>query len=372
MEDVFRFMVLRPAEAVDPQKSTHPDAENPESEFQQSAKQALAAEDPLAAMVEIAQQFKGSERYVSSLGQLSTQLETFRSRLSQAGAIDVKALRGIIQNAFGMAAEDLVRSPEYVQDWQDMADSLIALTITHQEDIPDHAELVQGMRLCGLIERVAARDARLDAPGAIEGALREIVLLPDGIFPLPPARRLPRLSPEQLEALRQERIREEQAAAAAGQRLANLRTALDELKAVRAEDFRPVGAPQELRVEPEELRREGMFSWVTNLFGRRPPTVQAVAAPPMPERSPWILSEEAIAQRLSASTQEQIASLGISLETTPLPELTQVLEAKLMEVGAQVYKPPEPARVVRIGSKFVAVPALSGEAIARQQPDIES
>lgn len=339
--DVFRFMVLRPPEAIDPDASSYVSTENAQSTFQFQLKRLRRAETTtLKNMVQSADEFIASERYVLNVNQLNTPLRRFGEHLRREKSPSVEKLNEIIQEVFGQDGVSLVDSEEYSEDRRNVADSLIALAITDEGENRNYEDLAHVMRLCGLLERVAAKDATLETEGAIGDALNRAVLLPKEIFPLPPQWLQVGISSEEQEEIRRKKEKEKEKAEKLAQQLSNLQTALDELKTMRSSDFKKM----EYLLEKKE---DGTVKLASDL----------------PEQTPWILSEEAT-NRLSESARTGIDSAGISLDTTPLPEITTILENKLIEVGSRVFEAKKLTRINRIGSTFFKVP------IERPLPEI--
>lgn len=328
MEEIFRFMCLRPPEAVDLDLSNHIDTTNLQSVFQGQLKEVHSSENALQDMVNLAEEFIASEKFVDNLDQLSIPLKQFGEHLLQEESPNLTIICQMVLHVFNQDATILIIDPNYINDRQNTADSLIALIIAKEEQTQNYNDLIYAFCLFGILERVAAQDATLDMEEAIDEAFNQTVLLPVGIFPLPSCQYPEEISPEEQEAIRREEIKKHQEAEMLKQRLVNLQTALDELSSVSASDFKQV-------VDQGEIQ----------------------------EQSPWILSEEAI-KRLSQSTRVEINNLSISLDKTPFTEATQILETEFMNVGTEVYKAEEPTKMVKIGSTFFDVTDISPEMAA--------
>jgi hypothetical protein len=136
------------------------------------------------------------------------------------------------------------------------------------------------------------------------------------------------ISLKELEDIKGERKKHEVKVEKSAKKMANIRKALSELKNVRLTDFRK-------KTQPEEAMSKETAS-IT---------------------SPWTLSKDAIS-KLSESTMEVINNLGISLATTSIPQLTQLLQSESIEVGAEVYKAGKSMNVVKIGSNFFNVNSI--------------
>ena len=341
MESLFRFMTLRPPEEVELDNSNSVSTENPNSQYQKALREAGSA-NALEGLIGQTREFMATPNYVTDLGQIAIPLKDFGKSLTETKPQDLGALEDIVRQIFPpYDAIQLVDSPEFLEAKGKLADSIIALSIIPEQEGDEYfyKELLQGIRLCTLIERIATQDVTLDNEWALEEALNQLVLLPDGIFPLPAPLPQTEIRMNEGDAIQQVEAEQQQAHEVLVERLGNLRTALDELSNVRASDFKQVEyAPDESAVE---LRAD------------------RVAVPAEP--NPWVLSEDAI-NRLSQSTLAEINTLGIDLDTVSVPEATQIFERELIEVGNEVYQAPKPTEMVRIGVNFMALPEVFARA----------
>lgn len=105
----------------------------------------------------------------------------------QAAAATAKSraeLAAAIQADFGKTAQELLADPSFKTLFRDVRDSIVAVFIDLTARSLPIADLARLARLMDLITRVAADDASLEQPGAIQGALSETLLLPTAVFPL--------------------------------------------------------------------------------------------------------------------------------------------------------------------------------------------
>ena len=203
MNEVFRFHVLRPPDAVsDP--DTISTAE--ESGFQQKLREKVTKEEELSAIQQEALSFisgdlEGSDEYCvpPDLKDVLTAFQECQmvldNAISQEVIIDLETVKPIIEDMIANAGGrettlgDQIVGRGRASFREFVADSIIALTILHQENLPIFENMVKYLRLMSLIEKVASEDKTLDAPGAIPQLLNQIVLLPNDIFPLQPTLR---------------------------------------------------------------------------------------------------------------------------------------------------------------------------------------
>lgn len=337
MESLFRFMTLRPPEEVELDKSNSVSTENPDSKYLESLYEAQNVGEAIG----ITREFMASSNYVTDLGKIAIPLRDFGKSLMETKLQDLGALEDLVRQIFPCDAIQLVDSPEFLEAKGKLADSIIALSLIPEQEGDEYfyKELLLGIRLCALIERIAIQDETLDNERALEEALNQVVLLPDGIFPLPAPIPQTEIRMNVGNAIQQVEAEQQQAHEVLVERLGNLRTALDELSNVRTSDFRQVDyAPDASAVE---LRAD------------------RVAIPAEP--NPWVLSEDAI-NRLSQSTLAEINTLGIDLDTVSVPEATQIFERELIEVGNEVYQASEPTEMVQIGANYMALPEVFARA----------
>jgi hypothetical protein len=307
-------------------------------------------------MIEVARDFAASDGFVPALARLETPLTRFARALSEAAPTDAGALEALIERVFGVSTADLVERVTYAEDRRRIADSLIALTLLHRERAPEYDELLQGARLCRLLDRAAMQDPTLAAEDAVSSALAEMVILPSSVFPLAPDHgpgaalgdgitvagetTIHELGPVQREPNGPETSA---MAVTSMHRFAALRTAVDELASLTATDFRSEPAPAAAELQTAGAAR--------SRAQRRPR-----AAPP-PTREAWLLSESGV-RHLSETTRAEIARLGPGFESRPVPEISRALELEMARLATDVYGAASTVEVVPIGTTFVPVDAL--------------
>ena len=349
MSELFRFMVFRPPSATDPSDTKYVQLENPHSAFQRDLGELLQHEGTPQRVADLAREFVASEEYVAGLDRLSISLAGLADRLEQMPPADLATLNVTIESALGHPAAELVERADFVRDRSRIADSVIALTLLHREREPVYFQLVLGARLCRLVERAAAEDGGLAAQGAIANALEDDpLILPPALFPV-------RASGNPATEDSGEEAGGPAAAETLTRRLEILRTALDELAAVPTTGFRGPTSPSgdlELRAAVRTKPPEPGPA--------RTATVERASY--RPGAVPWLLAESGI-NRLSKASRGEIARLGLALDTTPMPEISAVLEGEFAHVAADVYRAGSPARLVRVGSTFVDADALVGPVI---------
>ncbi len=157
------------------------------------------AQNPRSQMMEIAAKYINSSDFVSDPNNPPPRLNVKIVQLLKHGSnfddwlvgrrppVSLNDLSKAITEIFSINATNLIGDQQYIDVRRLVADSLIAVSI-NSDSVPPQAKpkLVRMMRLFGLLERVAANDDNINEQGAIEIALKAIVLLPPDLFPIPP------------------------------------------------------------------------------------------------------------------------------------------------------------------------------------------
>ena len=345
MESLFRFMTLRPPEEVELNNSNSVRTENPDSQYQKDLHGYMKEVGKVQALewwINLTRDFMESANFIADLTQTNIPLKEFGAAIKATEPGTLEDLENIVRQVLKDDAIHLLNTPEFIEVRSNISDSIIALSIIpeleHDENL--YKELIYGLGLCNLLERIATQDETLNSEWALKDAFNQRILLPDKIFPLPAPQPQAEIQLDELDPIPQAEVGQQQAHEVLVERLGNLRTALDELSNVRASDFRRVNYTQD---EPTVERQ----------------TDEIAAAPA--ETNPWLLSEEAI-NRFSRSTLTEINTLNLDLNTVSLPEITRIFENELVRVGNEVYQAPKPTEMIQIGANFVAFPEDIGKA----------
>ena len=214
MDELFRFMTLRPAERPKQDRSVSIAAEGP---FQEHLAELRGSENPVTAMAAEARRFIASEDFVGHSTQLadggklqaldgalsasspSSPAEEPRpdkdedddrrkqnkpGRVRAAAAPPGPSVAKLIESIFGKKAAELLADAAFRKQIGQLFDSIIAVFLVPRTEGASLEALVRAARLVDIIRRAAAGDAALDTPGAIAEALQRTLLLPDTIFPV--------------------------------------------------------------------------------------------------------------------------------------------------------------------------------------------
>lgn len=341
--EVFRFVCQRPIQQANTRKIEKKKAksygfinDNGAGFHQELA--TLAAQGNLNEMLTFAQQFISLQvhtdfAFVKSLeDDLETRIWEFSERIYPSDRpISYEALLQIIEEIFSISVQSaiaqLINSPEYQRDRRRIGNSLITVTIDSICRHKHRDQLVQALRACRLLERIAEEDPDFQEEGGIEEALQVMVVLPPDVFPLPvPEQPEPiDTSGEVKESEREEKIEHLR------RKLADLKSALKEFENIRASDFAPPPVP---KPESEDLSTSS-------------------------EWKPWVLSKEAV-DKLSDTTKAVLREAGMDFDNISLTEVVTYLEAEIARTGAKLYRPSEPLKVIRYGSSSIAFRGKTG------------
>lgn len=243
MDDLFRFVVLRPPQSADPTRtvSVALPYNGVEIQADDALTQARATEDSLVrkealsgttniqlqaiqsyfqsllaeartlptvqerreAMAELAVRYITTDEFAPDLfvKDLSTlvfreQFNTLRDRVATADLhLNLSCLKELISDIFGIRAAELLSNQNFSLEALRVFDSILAIFLIPLAHKPELTSLIRSTLLAdlsriaqatALIKRVAAQDITLNQPGAAQEALTRTVLLPPNIFPIDP------------------------------------------------------------------------------------------------------------------------------------------------------------------------------------------
>jgi hypothetical protein len=244
MDDLFRFVVLRPPQSADNNQTVSialPYNEEQEIQARVALTAAFVSENPLARqealmgttnlqpqgiqsffqaylaaarafptvperrywMVYIAVQYVTTDVFKPDLFIRDLSTLVFREKFDQlhdriAAAdphLNLLGLEQLISDIFGMGASQLLSSQDFSLEALRVFDSILAIfliPLAHKPELTSFirstllADLTRIAQATALIERVAAKDTTLNQPGAAQEALVRTVLLPSNIFPIDP------------------------------------------------------------------------------------------------------------------------------------------------------------------------------------------
>jgi hypothetical protein len=338
--------------------------------------------------------------YKSSLGLLEEWIFRAKKPISHEDMLSE------IKNAYKKDnINDIVQSPEFQTDIYWLQDSIMALAIVPSYPHSQRDRLVNALRICRIIERMAESDAGLMQSYGTDKAMKAPVVLPTDIFPLPTAQQI------EIKALSdQDRKREEELRKLRKKRNA-LKTAIEELAHLRTDDYvsppqPPAKEPLVLKLKKDDIEKlsdstqaileelgidltmETITEVMSKLEAERDKVEEAKAReiqsameellklstsqlPKPTERpaekeipavaeqwKPWTLRQEAI-DRLHDTTRQVIQDLGLDLTRDQMPYVVNAFEKELAKVGAKLFRPPMSKRIIRRGvSRMEFLPGL--------------
>lgn len=357
MEDLFRFMLIRPPTETDSDDSVDVDRG---TDFVKDLREAVDGQEPAAAVRDVARRFVAAG-YVDAVEKLrlGSQLRHLTEALAKAGPVDelvTTDVAPVIENAMGAPASAVVTTAEFGSDRDNASDAVIAIKILKSEHAKPLARIVRALRHLRLIERMADGDETLDQPGGVAAVLAAPLRLPAGIFPLPkpdaPAPDEPE-KPEDTALGRQLNEALEQSE--------RLRSAVSELTLLE-----PLSLVEDPQQGPDETLiggapRDGLIQRSLRFFGftRRPvETFSGSLRPPQAPERMFALKQEA-AERLSVETRTVLKDERLSATEMPIDRLVNKLDMSFnrrLETVAQLESQLRKRNVALIGTTLVHVP----------------
>ncbi|WP_144499688.1 hypothetical protein [Bacillus sp. FDAARGOS_235] len=180
MEELFRFMVIRPPEK--PKDVTVIPLEQ-ESVLQIALANAVNTESPFNAIRDATMAYTNSTGYIDDIKKLfyARQLRNIISNLKRERNPDIETAKSVLSSQLGNNLKAVASSPNWINDVSNLRDSILTIKCLRQEQNKDLDELVQCLRILTLIKRIAENDTKLDKKGEICEALNATLLVPKSI-----------------------------------------------------------------------------------------------------------------------------------------------------------------------------------------------
>ena len=339
MQDLFRFMTLRPPEAIDDGQVSIQTA-LADSPFQNELRAEAGLPNALDAMLATAADYQAADQYIGDVAQVPLPFFQMEAEVIEKAddedSLDVATVNGIIELVFEQGSAELIQAPVYVDQRRQVIDSLIAVTIAGDANDRHAQRLAHLLRLFALVEIAATQNPETQPEIVLSTIFGLKLLLPDTIFPLP-ARETAAAAPLDVQVQTDEQDELEQW-------LVDLRTARDELSDVDLDDFQPPSLPD----DPDDPDTPD---------GEEDPDGSAGT---IPDVQFWVLTPEAI-DALSATTKAVAARLRIRLNRTPVPTIIGIIEEEIIRVGAELFKVEGNPQVIQVGSTIITLPAGSDQ-----------
>jgi hypothetical protein len=276
MTDLFRFMVLRAPEQVDP-ATTIPIAGSSETPLTAALREAAKSATPQTVMARIAQtfiaqnkDFVGAANSLNFGDQLVKVVEELQNPTKSKAAQN--SLPSLVHRLFPKLTQ-IVTDKRFLDDKRRIHDSIVALQLATPPQSSLAGLLVNLSRAVDVVERASADDSSLKAPGAIADAASRIVVLPPDLFPIPS----PPAQPEATDSTAAEAQAQSDRVAA----LKDVLAAINEMIAVNAtptETSQPV-SPNPALVRAGAFRKSSPISTVVAAGAIEKPTLQLLPAP---------------------------------------------------------------------------------------------
>ena len=346
MNDIFRFLMLRPPETGDAVEIA------PSKDFGDALQAAANADNPKGAVKQAADALLNSGKGVDAVSDLAlgpTVIE-LADALDAAVPADVAALSDAIKTAFGMTADKIVSGDKFAADRDAASDSLLAMKLLSRDGGVEAKTLERVLRTMFLIDQVAAKSTALDQAGAVSVILTRplVVNLPkrrprdEGPKEEPPREEPPREDPgrDRRDVLR-----------GLAERLAHVKTSeiaapkrdrrnVERFDVTPLEKLRVDAIESVVRRGPEGLREnvgQGMIS-ALNVLAATSDEISRVDEP-----TPNLVLRADVAANLNDREKHELTHLKLDSLTEPLPTLLDRINTELIELETTVLRSDESA-----------------------------
>jgi hypothetical protein len=358
--EIFRFLAIRQPQRPNPDRVEDRivRAYNPlgsETEFHLGLARLKAAEESRQAFDKFARQFIDSNSYFFSVIAPAVpllEMEPWFAR--QTTPISHNMLENAVTALFGTSVEKLLKSDDFLTTRGRVSDSLMAVAMVPKNKEQHGPQLMLLMRFIGLLEKSNADPKRVFS---IQQILRQVVLLPQDVFPLPK-----RTDPSQKEALEEAFKRDQEQRASARKKiegqvaqLEGYKNALQEIRAAFSADTNDLrrklhqtgDAPSENGLpQRDEPARGGVLGLFQRLRTGR------LLVPPGPSQRAAVLSEKRAAA-LSGETKEVLKQLDTSESFIDVVNTMAMIEKRIAAASARLYKGSSKTVLTLIGNQFI-------------------
>jgi len=359
MDDLFRFITLKPPEPVEVTETNSITTEDSKSSLQSEIKECTEKESVFDEMVKTANKYISSRNFISDKNPLSSNFRIFVKEISKNKNLTLRILKDIIRSSFNLNAKNVIKNKKYINDRLRLADSLIALTIIDTDDGEKYENLVEGLKLCGILEKIANDNNALKTTVEIKSALNSKILLPESIFPLHSIMPISDHNQSRKNKTKQNNNEKIETEKKLKKKCKTYQKALEELINIHPDDF--IHFPDQTTTESITKPRSGFMGKITDfLFGPQKEEVEIPITKKL-ESSPFILSTTFL-NNLSNDTKGIINELKIPVKTIPLYEVANVIESHLLKLSNQ-FSAAESNNLIKIGSNLIKTSDLLGKTI---------
>jgi hypothetical protein len=185
MESLFRFMLSRQAQKVDPSSTTVP--VRPSADYLRQLIAAKSAAQAIPALRRVAAAYrKGHADWTPATGiAYYAAASALRSDLETRARSSLAELTNLFRSRFGdVDLATFVSGAEFDTNYARLSDVLVTNAILGNDAVVAAADAGALLQIKAILQRLAAGDQTLADDGAISEALTRTLLLPDAIFPL--------------------------------------------------------------------------------------------------------------------------------------------------------------------------------------------
>ncbi|HEU4507650.1 MAG TPA: hypothetical protein VFR78_05395 [Pyrinomonadaceae bacterium] len=184
MEDLFRFLLARPAQQSDP--NTRTVIARPSADYIRQLREARRSNDPLLQLKRIATAQAASPNALASINAThnAAPIRELLKTLGEGADRTLQEMNTLVRNLFNRSAQEVVSDPHFNSDRERVSDSLITNAILGRDGAVTSDEATRFLRALAIVEKTAGSDATLFRRGGLKDALSRLVLLPKDIFPV--------------------------------------------------------------------------------------------------------------------------------------------------------------------------------------------
>ena len=329
MEDLFRFIMVRPADAAAAQDAVDI---APQGALAGELGKAAQEKAPRAALKAAAAKFAAGHSFVADPAGLkyAAGLQAAGLQLLAGGLKSLEDLLILLEKQFQLAPAALAAREDYLAERARVDNSLVALKLASDGRTADPAGLARLALLYELPLRAAAASPDLDSPAGLSGYLARLIRLPAWLFPAAPA---PAAAPQAPPAPAETSAAEKEAA--------RLQAAIAALSQVRGGDFQgaPVrraaaapGAPAG-PLNPEAVRLaaglEGRGLDLGAAAGAAPAAGVAGGVEGAARLGTAQLLRQGVVRGLAPQVRQTLQSYNLNLNQQPLPQVMDKLQSNL-------------------------------------------
>jgi hypothetical protein len=339
MEELFRFLLTRPAQALDPSSNPIIPVEAT-PDFHTALVDARNTAHPVETVHRIAEARAATlTQPLPAEAQFSPGLKRLWAALRADPDMGATEAATAVTDEFGVNPAGLAAGGAFTENRQLLGDRIIIQTIIGPGN-PPVVESAQALAAATVVVALAGDDPRIEAPGGVAALLQATLELPGDVFPLPletPAAATPPppagggMTPGRAEVLRELR--------------AGLQTSINELTRAAPEDIALPAAPALEGAPPSSATAPG---------------VMARFVPPPSARELGLRLTQRAAEALSEGTRALLQDRSIDLAATTLPAAVDHLAGDLSAVELELLTgtAPQSRVMVTLGSELVPLDAL--------------